>query len=383
MKPAKEWWVGILFFAGLIALVAVTVYLSDLTLRAGTILEVSFDSIRGLRVGDDVNLAGMRVGSVRELQYDPGRNRVLVRLWVTEPLILHEGYAVEINAATLLGGIAVDIDPGPPDAPVVPLDRELAGAPPIEIIRSLGQVVASAEENFAEILRNLREITDRLARGEGSLGALLTEGDLVASLTKTSKNIEELSNQLREGKGTLGRLLQDDSTYDSITKLLDDLGTIGEDLRSGDGSLGVLLLGEEGLEDLRAAVAEIRSFSEDLNQGEGTLSRLARDDHLYAEVEETVGSLREFAASLRNGEGTLGFLANDAEAAESMKQIIADVREITRSVREGEGSLGKLLTSDELHDELLHAVAILSGAIEDARESAPLNTFTAALFTAF
>jgi len=349
MGPAREWWVGILFFAGLVALIFVTIYLSDVTFRRGMTLEVVFESVKGLREGDDVNIAGMRVGSVRTISYLPERRVVRVILWLRQSVILREGYAVQINASTLLGGNAVDIDPGPPEAPEVRTDRELRGETPVEMIRSFGRVVAQAEENLGEILQNLRDITERLKAGEG----------------------------------TIGKLLAEEGPFEKLDRMLDDYAAIGDDLRAKDGELGRMLLGEKGRDDLGALLADMRGFSEDLDKGEGTLQTLLRDKTLYDDIQTAVRNFREFSDSLEGGGGTLGLLLHDEATRDEVRQIIADIRDITEKMKGGEGSLGKLLTSNELHDELLRAVEVLTGAIEDARESAPLNTFTAALFTAF
>jgi phospholipid/cholesterol/gamma-HCH transport system substrate-binding protein len=71
-------------------------------------------------------------------------------------------------------------------------------------------------ESFA----NLSVATRKLARGEGTLGKLLTDDGLytqaeeaVASLHQTADTIEDISADLHHGEGTLGKMLTDDSLY--------------------------------------------------------------------------------------------------------------------------------------------------------------------------
>jgi len=78
--------------------------------------------------------------------------------------------------------------------------------------------LASLRDSFGDI----RKVTGRLARGEGTLGRLLLADDgmydelreTVASLNLTTQNFADVSDQVRHGRGTLGRLIADDSLYD-------------------------------------------------------------------------------------------------------------------------------------------------------------------------
>jgi len=77
--------------------------------------------------------------------------------------------------------------------------------------------MAAIRESFGDI----RKVTGRLARGEGTLGRLLLADDgmydelreTVASLNLTMGNFAEVSDQVRRGQGTIGRLVADDALY--------------------------------------------------------------------------------------------------------------------------------------------------------------------------
>ena len=76
---------------------------------------MNFPEARGLRQGDSVLVAGMRVGRVRTLEFYPNRprdQRIHVTLKLDQEIPLREDYEILIEDATLLGGRNVTIEPG-------------------------------------------------------------------------------------------------------------------------------------------------------------------------------------------------------------------------------------------------------------------------------
>ena len=96
--------------------------------------------------------------------------------------------------------------------------------------------------DLAEAARHFRELTGRLARGEGLLGSLSQPGS------------EALGRQIGQGLEGLGRLA----------------GTLAEDPRLA-----------ETLADLRAAMANLRAISARVAAGEGTIGALVVDPTVY------------------------------------------------------------------------------------------------------
>ncbi len=72
----------------------------------------SFRSAEGVRVGTDVRLAGVKVGSVVGLELDPVTFRADASLTVDEAIELPEDTAVIISSEGLLGGSFVELLPG-------------------------------------------------------------------------------------------------------------------------------------------------------------------------------------------------------------------------------------------------------------------------------
>ena len=75
---------------------------------------------------------------------------------------------------------------------------------------------------------NLREVSDRLAGGRGTLGALVKDEPADASIRETSRdlqatmaNLREITDKINTGEGTLGALVADPTVYERLVTILD------------------------------------------------------------------------------------------------------------------------------------------------------------------
>jgi phospholipid/cholesterol/gamma-HCH transport system substrate-binding protein len=75
---------------------------------------------------------------------------------------------------------------------------------------------------------NLRQVSDRILGGKGTLGSLVKDdaddGGLrlaIQDLQKASANMREITAKLNEGEGTLGALIADPTVYERLVTILD------------------------------------------------------------------------------------------------------------------------------------------------------------------
>ena len=64
--------------------------------------------------------------------------------------------------------------------------------------------------------RDVRDLVDRLNRGEGTAGKLMTDPALFNNLNQVSSRFDALVAKLNEGEGTAGRLLKDQQLYENM-----------------------------------------------------------------------------------------------------------------------------------------------------------------------
>lgn len=392
MKSTRLLALGLLFVLTAGVLGFYTLFLTDIDIfgKASSIT-VHFPEARGLRQGDSVLVAGMRVGRVSELAFDPEAERdkrITVSLRLEHPLVLREDYEIAIEDATLLGGRNVAIEPGTPGRLTIVLDPDLPlqGSlieNPLQALASVGDLIKDNRESVRNILDNLEALTQEARAGQGVVGRLLTDEDLgnrlASSITKIetiTSNFSDISTDLRAGKGALGRLVYDEPLAEDLADAVLNISEVTAGLQAGEGTLGRLLKDQEMSDDVAAALKSGREIMAKVNEGQGTLGAIINDSAI-------ADDLGKVLSGLADGEGSLGLLLTSDELYVDAKVLFENLSAVSATVRSGEGSLGKMVMNSELYDEALTAVSLLTRSLEDFREAAPVSTFTSVLFGAY
>lgn len=82
------------------------------TSTAGNSYSASFRSLEGISVGSDVRLAGVKIGTVTDIELNPTTFRADTDFVLKEDIMLPEDSAIVISSEGLLGGNFVEIVPG-------------------------------------------------------------------------------------------------------------------------------------------------------------------------------------------------------------------------------------------------------------------------------
>ena len=96
---------GFLIYAGQVGGIGVGVSDADT-------YSASFRSAEGIGIGTDVRLAGVKVGSVVDMELDPATFRAETKFSLNKDISLPDDTAVVISSEGLLGGSFVELLPG-------------------------------------------------------------------------------------------------------------------------------------------------------------------------------------------------------------------------------------------------------------------------------
>jgi len=133
--------VGIFVLLGLICLGYLAVHLGKLELfgNAGYVVFADFASVAGLKIGDPVEIAGVKVGKVDAIELADDKARVTLRL---EPQVkLQEDVIASVRARGLIGDKFVLISPGASDK-IIPFGGRIRDTEsPPDITDLIGKVV--------------------------------------------------------------------------------------------------------------------------------------------------------------------------------------------------------------------------------------------------
>jgi phospholipid/cholesterol/gamma-HCH transport system substrate-binding protein len=86
----------------------------------------------------------------------------------------------------------------------------------------------SVLEDLRVVARNFRDVSDRLAGGKGTLGALVKDAPGEPGIRQASQdlqvamaNLREITEKINEGEGTVGALIADPTIYERLVSILD------------------------------------------------------------------------------------------------------------------------------------------------------------------
>ena len=274
----------------------------------GYTLIARFDNLKGLLKGDDVLIAGVRVGTVSQTRLAGRQAEAVLAI---EPTVRIASDAVAMVAtSSLLGSNHLEVTVGSPDAPRLEPGAVIKTKDTVdmnEVIAKLGSLGDRLEQVVGEIGKSLS--------GEG--GSLFGKVDKLVTdngpkITETVANLQEITTKIRSGEGTLGRLVSDPKLHDELVASVSEIKTAATDARSfvanaqslldqvkaGKGALGTLIYDEQTGNEIKLTAKNLRELSDKLNSGQGTLGKLMSDDSFYREAQGTLHKLDRAVDSL-------------------------------------------------------------------------------------
>jgi len=369
MAMSREVRVGLFLVVAFLILIALFELLGKETIFARMVeYKTSFKSIPNLKLGDPVRLAGVDVGTVRDIQVVGARVEVTIRVKPGTP-VKNDSIAT-IKLTSLLGTSFVDMTFGSPAAQMAPPGSLLQSAEPPDLntllarlndaagdiqtlAKQLNEGMGKSFEPISSAFQSMDKIAKQIEKGQGTLGKLISNDDLYRDMQGIATNMNKLSQQMARGEGTLGKLVNDDALYNDLRSLT---------------------------ADLKVASQGLSRIAKDVESGKGTLGKLVKDDALYTEAKNTLTQAREALGGLQTvskriteGKGTLGRLLHDDALYTDMQGAVASLNNIMKKVERGEGTLGKLLTDDSLYFTTKDNLKRVGKAADQLREQGPLS----------
>ena len=269
-------------------------------------------SALGLREGAPVTLAGQRVGQVESIDFIPvdrkrGDNNLSLTLAINEEVrdqIRRDSRAF-FRTQGLLGDKYVDIEPGSSGAAILQAGDTLSVGESVDIEQFMTKA-ALAMDQAQVIVTDLRDVSQGLSTGQGTIGQLLTDDALYARMVTATRQLEGTLAQLNNAEGTFGRLLHDPTLYVRLSGAASRVDSLGALIVEGDGTFARLLRDDSIYNSLTrmatnadSAVLAFSDLVERMSAGEGTLQKLMTDPQLYDEFLKAVIDLQTLVNAIR------------------------------------------------------------------------------------
>ncbi|MGZ7031403.1 MAG: MlaD family protein [Thermoanaerobaculia bacterium] len=316
--------------------------------------EVRFDTVAGLAEGNPVRISGVTVGVVRDIRLpqDPKAKDVFISLMVDRKYserIRGDSRARLKKLGLLAGDNYIDITPGSPRFP----ELEPGAIIPAQRQTNVDQLIASGEDvvdNLVQISYSLKNVLQRVDRGEGLIGELTTAPDTKQRVTDTVLTTLNKTNSIlshvESGKGLVGKLVYDDAYAAELTASLSSsakslqtvTASVQKSFEGGNGMLSALLNDPDGkkrvidlVENLRLTSQNLAVFSATLQNGQGLIPRLMNDkpygDQALLELNGLLHQLNDTVGKINAGQGTAGKIIADPSVYESLNDILIGINE--------------------------------------------------------
>ena len=267
-------------------------------------LIVYLPAANGLREGGTVTLAGQLVGTVKKIEflpvdYDTTRNlRVVVRIDRSLSEQIRRDSEARLRTMGLLGDKVLDISPGTPRYPVLRSGDTIHVASSLDYEAVLVKA-AGAVDDVVALTHDLRTITGGLARGQGTMGQLLTNRAMYDQLTGAMARANSLFAGLQNPNGTFGRMLNDPTLYNRLTGAVTSLDSTLMALNSSQGTIGKLMRDSTLYDNLTGIAQGADSLMRMLTNSDGFVGKLLTDQTLYDQLNKLTTDLGEVLADVR------------------------------------------------------------------------------------
>ena len=146
------------------------------------------------------------------------------------------------------------------------------------------EMVASNKENVTTTIANMKDVSASLVV-------------ISQNFTTTSEDIRDIAGTIRSGNGTLGKLVYDDRLYASLTESMESLQKLTSNIQE-DNTISLLLSDPTLYYNLVEISENFKTVSDNLASGKGTLGRILNDDVLYTNLNEAVRNVNQAAQGL-------------------------------------------------------------------------------------
>lgn len=325
------------FVAAALAVFIVTVFVigRERSLFVSKIrLHTSFADINGLVVGAPVRLAGLDIGFVTKLSFEPELEHpeARVEFAIDEKYLarVRTDSAAFIDSKGLLGDKLINLT---------------VGSPSSAALRDGDFVQPKSSLSFESLARQVEGTAQAIGRtadtATTAVGELATP-ELADNLRRVSGSLAALLERIEHGDGLAHDLLYDPSLSARVKHALDNASTTAKRVddivarvERGPGSLHTLVYDDQlsqMIAALELAGQGVSDTTDQINNGHGLIASLLRDPdgpRLLRDLTDFGARLDRITAHVERGDGTLGGLVVDPSVYEDMKTVLGNIERNT------------------------------------------------------
>jgi phospholipid/cholesterol/gamma-HCH transport system substrate-binding protein len=248
--------------------------------------------VNGLRAGNNVNFAGIQVGTVKKVKI-LSDTLVEVTMAIDKKVkkFIMKNAEVAIGTEGLVGNKIVNINASP--VPSTPADEgDLLKTKKSTDIEEMLKTLDKTNSNVALISEELKQ-TVRSINESKALWAIFNDSTLPQGIRKSVTNIRSATAR--------------------VNNFADQLNQLITDVRNGKGTIGNLLTDTVFVHNLNEAAVKIKEVGENANDVAGNLNRLAED----------------IRSELNDGKGSLNLVMKDTSITGNIRRSLENIEQAT------------------------------------------------------
>jgi phospholipid/cholesterol/gamma-HCH transport system substrate-binding protein len=295
-KSSLEWKVGVFVFIGLALVAGLLIKFSkSLTFGPTYIINLRSTDVNGLKNRASVQMSGVQVGFVADIQLQPDGRSVNIPLQIYQTYKIHQDALFIIKQSGFLGDLYIAITPTTNQAPLFQNGDVAVAEKPFDIqgfLGSSGSLIGHLQGTAANLSNVISDVQRLVLNAEtlSNLSATVSNArvltaeavvtvDRVTALVDTNapaiasalSNFTGFSLQLNELASGATNLLATNAPVLSqavrnVETSSETLKTVMSDIQGGKGAVGKLLYDEKLSADLSSVAANLSVTSSNLNR---------------------------------------------------------------------------------------------------------------------
>jgi phospholipid/cholesterol/gamma-HCH transport system substrate-binding protein len=232
------------------------------------------DNAGGLVNKSAVKMAGIKVGTVDDIQLENGRAKVTLAL---EPdTSLTTSSKVEMRSDGILGDKHVELLPGNPKDPALDTNAPIT--------------VSNGGGGMDDLMMEARKVAVALGDLLGTLNKAAKEGDPTTPVGRIILNVEKLSADLKDLTG---------ENKEKVSEIIERLRNISKNFDT--------YINEESLASIDRSLKNVEEITDKVNKGQGTLGRLINDDQTVEKLDTAIDNVNRFLGTANTLQTSMDF----------------------------------------------------------------------------
>lgn len=318
-------------------------------------VNVILDDAGGIMDGADVYFAGVRVGTVRNVDIDKERNSARLTLGIQSDVELRSNYDFAVRSGALLGDRYVVIKPRKEERGVV-VDTsgkepiEVEGKGPLSVEELMPQVkdlMTNADALLKEFnvgVHEVSELTKDLRASSAGLQKMVNDPQTQAAIKNMVLNLERTSAAFQrlasspQLQGTLANVNRATQPLEQITTNTNRLVKRTDDVMKSVDELAVFFkdVAKSNRENLDKTLATLPDMMKDLKDTISEFKRVVQttgNEQNLEQINATLKSVRQVTENMAQVTQDVRQLTGDMKTQNDVKQLISTLNETAQSTK--------------------------------------------------